>query len=115
MSNNPLPIPKGVVFFAQQILNRFRLEKATSIDFIEKAIAAAVRDQQDIEHARETVGCTSCGILLCRYACIQERFGTTCPKCRNPMAARDVLQGKRIAELESRIKELEARAGGPAA
>ncbi len=107
MSNNPAPIPKGAVFFAQQILNRFQLDKASSIDFIEKAIAAAVHDQQDINRAQEIVGCTLCGLILYRYACAQERFGSSCPKCRGPMAARDVLQAKRIGELEEQLRALE--------
>ncbi|HLY11307.1 MAG TPA: hypothetical protein VKW04_18540 [Planctomycetota bacterium] len=110
MSNNSGPIPKGAVFFAHQIVDRFRLEKASSIGFIETAIVAALRDQEDIRHARELVGCATCGILLSRYACILERFGTSCPKCRNPMAARDVLHLKRIAELEDQVKRLEGRA-----
>jgi len=52
MSNNTGPIPKGAIFFACQILNRFKLEKASSIEFIEKVIRAAVQEQQEVDHAR---------------------------------------------------------------
>src|SRR4051812_43468761 len=109
MSNNTGPIPKGAVFFAHQVLDRFKLEKASSIGFIEKAIIAAVRDQQEIDRARETVGCTTCGLIFCRYACIQEQFGASCPKCKNPVASMEVIQAKRIGELEEKIKELQKR------
>ncbi|HLY09933.1 MAG TPA: hypothetical protein VKW04_11565 [Planctomycetota bacterium] len=107
MVNPSEAIPTGAVFFAHQIVERFHLDRASSIDFIQKAIAAALRDQEDMNRSRELVGCTRCGMILSRYACVQERFGTCCPQCRTPMTAREVLHQRRIAELEERLKQLD--------
>jgi hypothetical protein len=107
MFTSPGPIPKGAVFFAYQIADRFGLNRTTAIDFIQKAIVAALRDQETTQRARELVACAQCGILLSRYACVLERFGTCCPQCRNPMAAPDILYLKRIAELEEKLRRFE--------
>jgi hypothetical protein len=109
MFTTPGPIPKGAVFFAYQIADRFGLCREASVDFIQKAIVAALREQEDAHHSRELLACAQCGILLSRYACILDRFGTCCPQCRTPMAAPDILYMKRITELEDKIRRLEGK------
>jgi hypothetical protein len=101
------PVPKGAVFFAYQIADRFGLCRDASIDFIQKAIVAALRDQETTHRAKELLACSPCGLLLSRYACVLDRFGACCPQCRAPMAAPDILYLRRIAQLEEKIRRLE--------
>jgi len=109
MFTTPGPVPTGAVFFANQIVDHFGLHRESSIDFIQKAIVAALRDQETTNRSREVLACARCGLLLARYACLVERFGACCPQCRGPMAAPDILYLKRIAELEERLRRLDGR------
>lgn len=110
MSNNGVaPIPKGPVHFAQRVVDRFRLEKASAIGFIEQAIRDAIEEARDLERARELIGCHACGTIQSRYQTIREEFGNYCPTCRGPMRSLDVLDRMKIAELEEKIKSLEPR------
>lgn len=109
MFSSPGPVPMGAVFFANQIVDHFGLHRESSVDFIQKAIVAALRDQETTNRSREMLACARCGILLARYACLMERFGACCPQCRGPMAAPDILYLKRIAQLEEKLHRLEGR------
>lgn len=107
MSNNgTAPIPKGAVHFAQRIVDRFRLEKASAIGFIEQAIRDAIEEARNLEHEREMIGCHACGTIQARYQTIREEFGNMCPACRGPLRSLDVLARMKIAELEEKIRSL---------
>ncbi len=118
MFTSPGPVPMGAVFFANQIVDHFGLHRESALDFIQKAIVAALRDQEATNRSREMLACAPCGLLLARYACLVERFGACCPQCRGPMAAPDILYLKKIAQLEEKLHRLEGRSrdvGEPAA
>lgn len=110
MSNNgAAPIPQGAVHFAQRIVDRFRLEKASAIGFIEQTIRDAIEEARYVEREREMIGCHACGTIQARYQTIREEFGHSCPACRGPMRALDVLDRMKIVELEEKLKSLEPR------
>lgn len=105
MSNNNCYTPKSLSHFAMKIVDKFRLNKACSIGFIESVLQAAADEEKKTQHELEELMCVPCNYLMLRFHTVREEFRDCCPGCRQPMLPLAMVDRKRVLELEAKLKK----------